>query len=281
MARITPSERFRRELDDALAGIGEEGDPVETVARLGARLILQQVLESEVDLFLGRARYERSAEPVGYRNGYEKRTVRTTSGPIELERPRLRGASELGFCSAVLGETVTRTDALEALVVLSFLRGLSVRDVEALLAEALGEGMVSKSTVSRICEQTRERYRAWCERSLGEHDLVYCFLDAIYLKLRPDDEPAEGVLCAWGMTLEGEKVLLGLQLGARESEPARFSVYRWVVRCCRGCGLRSGCGGRPWRTSSCNRCASSSWRVGSLARSAGGRRRRWGSVLWS
>jgi hypothetical protein len=63
--------------------------------------------------------------------------------------------------------------------------------------------MVSKSTVSRICEHARERYRAWCERRLDEHDLVYLFLDADYLKLRPDDTPAEGVLVAWGVTLEG------------------------------------------------------------------------------
>ncbi|HXF97783.1 MAG TPA: transposase [Gaiellaceae bacterium] len=52
---------------------------------------------------------------------------------------------------------------------------------------------------------------------MDEHDLVYCFLDALYLKLRPDDEPAEAMLCAWGITLEGRKVLLGLQLGSRES----------------------------------------------------------------
>lgn len=109
---------------------------------------MQQALEAETELFLGRARYERAEEPVAYRNGYEPRTVQTTSGPLGLERPRLRGASELGFASAVLGKEVTRTHALEALVVRSFLRGLSVRDVEALLAEALGEAVVSKSTVS-------------------------------------------------------------------------------------------------------------------------------------
>ena len=77
--------------------------------------------------------------------------------------------------------------------------------------------VVSKSTVGRICTDTRERYRAWCGRRLDEHDLVYLFLDAIYLRLRPDDEPAEGVLVAWGVTLEGRKVLFGLQLGSRES----------------------------------------------------------------
>jgi putative transposase len=217
MARITPSERFQADLDDALAGVEGEDDPVETIARLGARLILQQALEAEVGLFLGRGRYERAEEPVGYRNGYEPRVVRTTSGAIVLERPRVRSATELGFASGILGATVTRTHALEALVVYGFLRGLSVRDVEALLEEAFGEQVVSKSTVSRICEQLRERYQAWCARELGEHDLVFCFLDAVYLKLRPDDTPAEGVLVAWGVTLEGRKVLLGLKLGSRES----------------------------------------------------------------
>lgn len=134
---------------------------------------------------------------------------------MELERPRIRNAAELGFESQVLGKGVARTHALKALIILGFLRGLSVRDVEALLEEALGEQVVGKSTVARVCQDTRARYRAWCERRLDEFDLIYRYLDAIYLKLRPDDEPAEGVLVAWGLTLEGQKVLLGLQLGSR------------------------------------------------------------------
>jgi putative transposase len=211
MAKIVPSERLRRELDEVLAGVGEHDDPVEAVARVGARLILQQALEDEVTEFLGRGRYERAGSEAGaiYRNGYEPRTVKTTSGTMELERPRIRGAAELGFESQVLGRGVARTHALEALIILGFLRGLSVRDVENLLEEALGEQVVGKSTVARVCQDTRERYRAWCRRDLSAHDLVYCYLDAIYLKLRPDDEPAEGVLVAWGLTLEGQKVLLG------------------------------------------------------------------------
>jgi putative transposase len=218
MAKIVPSERVRRELDEVLAGVGGCDDPVEAVARLGARLILQQALEDEVSEFLGRERYQRVDDGGAiYRNGYEPRTVKTTSGPMELERPRVRGAAGLGFESQVLGKGVARTHALEALIIVGFLRGLSVRDVEALLEEALGERVVGKSTVARICQDTRERYAAWCERDLSAHDLVYCYLDAIYLKLRPDDEPAEGVLVAWGLTLEGQKVLLGLQLGSRES----------------------------------------------------------------
>ena len=218
MAKIVPSDRLRRELDEVLAGVGEHDDPVEAVARLGARLILQRALEDEVTEFLGRERYARAGDGGAiYRNGYEPRTVKTTSGAIELERPRVRGAGALGFESRVLGRGVARTHALEALIIVGFLRGLSVRDVEGLLEEALGERVVGKSTVARICQDTRERYAAWCERDLSAHDLVYCYLDAIYLKLRPDDEPAEGVLVCWGLTLEGQKVLLGLQLGSRES----------------------------------------------------------------
>ena len=112
---------------------------------------------------------------------------------------------------------MARTHALESLVICSFLRGLSVRDVEAALSETFDEGVVSKSTVARVCRDTAERYRRWSKRRLEEHDLVYLFLDAIYLKLRPEDEPAEGVLVAWGVTLEGQKVLIGLALGSRES----------------------------------------------------------------
>jgi putative transposase len=217
MARVAPSERFGRELDDVLAGVDGEADPLERIGRLGARLILQQALEDEVSEFLGRARYERTDEPVSHRNGYEPRRVVTTAGPVELERPRVRNAQQLGFESRILGRHVARTYALESLIICSFLRGLSVRDIEAALAETFDAPVIGKSTVARVCQDTRERYRRWCERRLEEHDLVYLFCDALYLKLRPDDEPAEGVLVAWGVTLEGRKVLLGLQLGSRES----------------------------------------------------------------
>jgi transposase-like protein len=229
MARVAPSERLRRALDDVLDGIDGDVDPVESIGRLGARLILQQALEDELTEFLGRGRYERTGEPVAHRNGYEPRTVVTTSGPLELERPRLRGGHELGFESKLLGKRVARTYALESLVICSFLRGLSVRDVEAARAETFDAPVIGKSTVARICRDTAERYRRWCERDLSGHDVVYLFWDALSLKLRPSDAPAEGVLVAWGVTLEGTKVLLGLQLGSRESYEDRLDFGRDLV----------------------------------------------------
>jgi len=216
--RVTPSKRLRQELDALIRDAGELRDPIEQIGRLGARLIIQQALEDELTEFLGRARYERTGEPVAHRNGYERpQKIATTSGPMEIQRPRIREASKLGFESRIVGRGVARTYALETLLICSFLRGLSVRDVEAALQETFDQPVISKSTISRVLEDTRERYRVWCRRRLDEHDLVYLYLDAIYLKLRPDDEPAEGVLCAWGITLEGRKVLLGLALGSRES----------------------------------------------------------------
>ena len=106
MEKVAPSERFCRELDEVLAGVGEEQDPIETVGRLGARLILQQALEDEVSEFLGRSRYERAEDTVSHRNGYEPKTVKTTSGAMRLEHPRVRNASKLGFQSRVLGKGV-------------------------------------------------------------------------------------------------------------------------------------------------------------------------------
>lgn len=102
-----------------------------------------------------------------------------------LERPRVRDASRLGFESRILGKGVARTHALESLVISGFLRGLSTRDVEAALQEVFEEPIASRSTVSRICEGTREHYRQWCRQRLEQHDIVYLLLDAIYLKLRP------------------------------------------------------------------------------------------------
>ncbi len=185
MARVAPSERFRAELDEAFAGVGQGAGSGGDDRSAGSGLILQQALEDEVSEFFGRGRYERSGEVVSHRNGYEPRTVATSSGKIELERPRVRDASKLGFESKVLGRGVTRTYALESLVIGSFLRGLSTRDVEAVLEETFEQPVSSRSTVSRVLEETRERYRRWCRRRLDEHDLVYLFLDALTLSCTP------------------------------------------------------------------------------------------------
>src|SRR5712692_11668708 len=115
---------------------------LEEVARLGAQLLMQAALEAEVTEFPGRDRYQRAAacegSRPGSRNGYREVSVKTTAGPVTLSRPKLRGSTE-AFASRLFGSHVTKTNALESLVIASFIRDLSVRDVEATLADALGD----------------------------------------------------------------------------------------------------------------------------------------------
>jgi transposase-like protein len=142
-------------------------------------------------------------------------TVKTTSGPVTLERPKLRGTSQR-FASTLLGTQVTRTNALEALVIAGFVRGLSTRDVEASLAEALGpQAAVSRSTVSRICEQVSTEFAAWSTRSLASIELDYLYLDGTCFRYHPGAR-AEPVLVAYGITTTGGPVFLGLAPAASE-----------------------------------------------------------------
>ena len=108
-----------------------------------------------------------------------------------------------------------RTEPLKALVIGAFVRGLSMRDVES-LCEKAGLGKLSKSTASRICEELRDRYEQFKRRDLYDTRLVALFLDATFISVRPSG-PKEGVLVAWGFTEEGERMLLAVMLGMRES----------------------------------------------------------------
>src|SRR5436190_3709873 len=95
--RVSPTEKIRAEIDALFDGERELGEVIEDVARLGARLIIQTALEAEVEVFLGRARYQRAAgvdARPGSRNGYCPVTVKTTAGPVTVARPKLRGTTE-------------------------------------------------------------------------------------------------------------------------------------------------------------------------------------------
>jgi putative transposase len=221
--RVLPTDRIRGHIDELFAADRPLPEILEEVARLGAQLLMQAALEAEVTEFLGRDRYARAAGTgdarPGSRNGYREVTVKTTAGPVGLARPKLRGTTA-AFASRLFGSHVTKTNALESLVIASFVRGLSVRDVEATLADALGDqAAISKSTVSVICGQIKEEYQAWAARRLDEVTLDYLFLDASFFRMHPGS-PAEPVLAAWGITTEGKPAFIGLAPGTGESADA-------------------------------------------------------------
>ena len=192
--RVSPTERVRGHIDELFASGKPLAEILEGVARLGAQLLMQAALEAEITEFLGRDRYQRAAAcddaRLGSRNGYREVTVKTTAGPVQLSRPRLRGTSE-AFASRLFGSRVTRTHALETLVIASFVRGLCVRDVEAALAEALGDqAAISKSTVSSVCQQIKDEYHAWAQRRLDGITPDYLYLDASFFRMHPARRPS-------------------------------------------------------------------------------------------
>ncbi len=213
--RIAPSIEIEEAIEQLLLGGLDDTDRLSKLGRLGAQLVLQRAVEEEVTAFLGRTRYERTPEATGSRNGTRPRRVQTAEGELTVAMPQVRG-SLTRFVSSTIPDTkaIVRTRPLEALVIGAYVRGLSDRDIESLAREA-GLGSISKTTVSTICRELRDRYRAFRARSLGEVRLLALFLDAIYLPVRPEG-PKEGVLVAWGFTTEGERVLLDVCLGQRE-----------------------------------------------------------------
>src|ERR1700716_527956 len=237
IARIAPSGRLEQQIEELLtSGLGKDGEHLAELGRLGARLVLQRAVDEEVAAFLSRARYERTPTAIGSRNGTRRKPIQTAEGEISIAMPQVRNSAER-FVSQVIPDTraVIRTRPLEALIIGSYVRGLSDRDIESLAKEA-ELGHVSKSTVSRICRELRARYTAFCNKSLADITVMALFLDAIYLPTRPSGQK-EGVLVAWGYTTEGKRVLLAVRLGQRESHEDWLDLGRDLTQR----GLRS-----PW-----------------------------------
>src|SRR5215211_5040848 len=125
------------------------------------------------------------------------------------------------------GTKLLRTEPLRAMVIGAFVRGLSMRDVESLCEQA-GLGKLSKSTAARICTELRDRFAAFQRRDLYDIHVAALFLDAVFLSVRPDG-PKEGVLVAWGFTDAGERVLLSVMLGMRESHEDWLALGRDLI----------------------------------------------------
>jgi putative transposase len=235
---VPPSAEIEAQIDQLLAvGVGENPrGALSELARLGARLIIQRAVEDEFDAWLGRARYERRPDyqrglrnyESGLRNGFRPRRLQTAEGELEVQIPQVREAAE-PFVSKLFprGTKLLRTEPLRAMVIGAFVRGLSMRDVESLCEQA-GLGKLSKSTAARICSELRERFDAFRRRDLYDIHVVALFLDATFLAVRPNG-PKEGVLVAWGFTEDGERVLLSVMLGMRESHEDWLALARDLI----------------------------------------------------
>jgi putative transposase len=235
---VSPSAEIEAQIDQLLAvGVGENPrESLSELARLGARLIIQRAVEDEFDAWLGRARYERRPDyqrglrnyESGLRNGFRPRRLQTAEGELQVQIPQVREAAA-PFVSKLFprGTKLLRTEPLKAMVIGAFVRGLSMRDVESLCEQA-GLGKLSKSTAARICRELRERFEQFKRRDLYDIQIAALFLDATFLAVRPEG-PKEGVLVAWGFTHDGERVLLSVMLGMRESHEDWLELGRELI----------------------------------------------------
>jgi putative transposase len=232
MKKLPPSEKLRKEIDEILSGkLEKDEDLLGSMIERSLKMMFQKILEQEVKDYLGRGYYERNAASrKGYRNGYEPKRVKTAEGEINLEAPQVRDTEEC-YRSDFLSEIDSLSPQLKQLAVEMYVRGLSTRDIEeALRDKTSGKKLLSKDGVSELTEELWDEYERFCKRDLSGYDLVYLFADAVFESLRREAGMKEAILCCWGITSAGNKVLLHLGLGNRESFESWREFFRHMVR---------------------------------------------------
>ncbi len=230
MDKIAPSRRLREELREFLEhleGVEDGKGALSELVRRAVGLIVQESLEAEQRDFIGRERYERG-EGRGYRSGYTGGHLKTAEGRVEVERPQVRDAG-VTYRSKLYEFLRGHSEVVERLATEMYARGLSTRDVEAAFTDERGDCLLSRSAVSEVTETLWEEYEAFQGRDLSELGVLYLFLDGLYEPLRVHGVSREAVLCAWAITAEGQKVLLSLALGNRESYEAWRGFLRDLV----------------------------------------------------
>lgn len=231
MERIPPSKKIRKELEGLLTrGVTGE-NLLSSVLQKGMQLIMQELLEGEVTDYLGRGHYRRSSDALhrGYRNGYEAMGVKTAEGKISVDVPQVRETAGV-FSSKLKPFFRGNTECLEKLAAEMYTRGLSVRDIEDALLEATGDTILSRTSVSKVTEILWEEYERFREMDLSCFDLEYLFVDAVYESVRKLADVKEAILVGWGILRSGEKVLLSMGLGNKESHDSWLEFFRDMVR---------------------------------------------------
>lgn len=236
MTRIPPAQGIAQ-LAERMAAEARQGTQAEdltsTLIQLGARKLIEELLEAETaDMLGGRGRYERRQPgQQGSRNGYKARKVDCAEGRLAIDVPQIRGVD--GTCQPSLWAALQRrTEVLEQLVVEMYVRGLLTRDVEDALQELGDDGrsLLSHASVSRLSESLWEEYEAFSERDLSNFEVVYLFADGVYESLRQQAGLKQAILVTWAILRDGSKVLLHMSLGNQESERDWLEHFRSLVR---------------------------------------------------
>jgi putative transposase len=214
------------------------GDQLESLARQGARQMLMDALDEEVQVYLQRGRYQRPEEEAtfrGYRNGTSPRRLTLGSGTIDLKVPRVRDrpAGQDPYESKIIRKYQRRSDTVDETFLKLFIEGLATRDFEPALRLLMGnDAPLSASVISRLTQRFKEQYEAFDRQDLKGTTFVYIWVDGLYLKAGIGTEKA-CLMVLIGADREGQKHLIALREGYRESAES----WGDLLRDCRRRGL--------------------------------------------
>jgi transposase-like protein len=217
----------------ALAELLEKGSDSDLLREM-IGYVAQRLMQMDVEGLVGVAHGGRGEGRENWRNGYRERDRHTRSGTIALRTPKLRRGS---YFPAFLEPRRSSEKALAAVVQEAYVQGISTRSVDELV-KALGMTGISKSQVSRLCEEIDERVGAFLERPL-EGDWPYLWIDATYVKVRQAGRIVSvATIIAVAVNSEGRREVLGMATGPSEAEPFWTAFLRSLTR--------RGCAGSSW-----------------------------------
>lgn len=193
--------------------------------RGAVRVVLELALEAEIRELIGAGRYERLGGRKDVRNGSYLRRLVTSLGAIDLEVPRTR---ESGSAAGVIGRYRRRTAEVDAAVVESYVAGVSTRKMGDVTRALLDED-VGRSTVSRVTRTLESEVEALRSAPIDE-PITYLFLDGTFLDARWARRVENvAALVAYGVGPSGHRQLLGITVGARESEESWAELLDQLV----------------------------------------------------